>query len=188
MADFLRKVHGGQAAAGSELVVEVGPHDEAPTVGSAGAAAPIARVKGQVRTADAARSLAKLPRGSCFAPRRLVCHPKFKPHNQRRLAWIRKRRSELHAMSGGVSSGAGAYIVSAGWLFAAGEFAAELAAETGDLEAFKVAAQLTQTGRQHDLAAYSLCLREREARPDPDEVERERKRAEFRRKQAEGKP
>jgi hypothetical protein len=74
-------------------------------------------------------------------------------------------------MSGGVSHGVGAYIVSAGWLFAAGEFAAEMAAESGDLEAFKVAAQLTQTARQHDLAAWSLAMRE-------GQVRRERIRAE----------
>lgn len=163
--DFLQVATSGQAAAGSELVVEVPRHDEAPTVPATVAAAPIARVGGRVVDSAAAAALARLPRGSAFAPRKFVCDPRFVPHNRRRLAWTRRRRQELAEATGAVSSGVGAYLVSAGWLFAAGEFAAELAAEKGDLEAFKVAAQLTQTARQHDLAAWSLAVREGEARP-----------------------
>jgi hypothetical protein len=147
-------------------VVEVPRHDEAPTVPAAVAAAPIKRVGGRLADSASAAALARLPRGSTFAPRKFVCDPRFAPHNRRRLAWTRRRRQELVETTGAVSSGVGAYLVSAGWLFAAGEFAAELAAERGDLEAFKVAAQLTQTARQHDLAAWSLAAREAQARPD----------------------
>lgn len=166
MGDFLRKPHGGQAAAGSELVVEVTPHDEVPSIQTVGAVPqPIERDShGRFRTSEAARRLAKLPHVQRFVPRNIACDPRFKPYNQRRVDWTKKRRTELYEMSGGVSHGVGAYIVSAGWLFAAGEFAAERAAETGDLEGFKIAAQLTQTARQHDLAAWSLAMREAEAR------------------------
>lgn len=189
--DFLAPAH-GNAAESSVVVVQVPPHDETPAATGAPPAASLAvgRVKGQVRSTEAARALAKLPRGSTFAPRKFVCDPRFKPHNKRRLAWTRRRRGELQDATGGVSSGVGAYIVSAGWLFAAGEFAAELAAESGDLEAFKVAGQLTQTARQHDLAAWSLAHREAQARGEHEGAELRRQQAEFQRRLAEkaGKP
>ena len=55
-------------------------------------------------------------------------------------------------------------LAAAAWQHAGGEFAAELAAETGDVELFKVAATLTSTARQHDLAAWELATREAQAR------------------------
>lgn len=183
--DFLRTVHGNQAASCSELVVEVPPHEETPAVPAAVAAAPIERVGGRVASSEAAAALARLPRGSTFAPRKLVCDPRFVPHNRRRLAWTRRRRAELAESTGAVSSGVGAYLVSAGWLFAAGEFAAELGAEKGDLGAFKMAAQLTQTARQHDLAAWSLAVREAAAKDHQQGDELARKQREFQRQLAE---
>jgi hypothetical protein len=108
--------------------------------------------------------MAKLPRRSRFLPRKLACDPRFQPHNARRLEWQRKRMAELQAAHGGVSHGVGAMVNSAGWLYAGGELASELAAETGDLELFKTAAMLSSTARQHELAAWELSAREALAR------------------------
>jgi hypothetical protein len=147
--------------------IEVLPPDEQPPAQAAGADPLLAGRDGlkRVRTSEAARALAKLPRRSRFVPRALACNPKFEAHNRRRLEWQRARMTELSAAHGGVSRGVGAIVSSAAWLYAAGEFAAELAAEAGDVELFKQAATLTSTARQHELAAWELCAREGQARP-----------------------
>lgn len=147
--------------------VEVLPADEQPLAQAAGAD-PLATGRDErkrVRTTAAARAMAKLPRRSRFVPRKLACHPKFEAHNRRRLEWQRARITELSAAHGGVSRGVGAIVSSAAWLYAAGEFAAELAAEGGDVELFKSAASLTSTARQHELAAWELAAREAQSRP-----------------------
>lgn len=149
--------------------IEVLPADELPQAQAAGAD-PLAAGRdaaGKVRSAAAARAMAKLPRRSRFVPRKLALDPRFEQHNRRRLEWQRKRMAELQAAHGGVSHGVGAMLNAAAWLYAAGEFASELAAETADLEAFKQAATLTSTARQHELAAWELCAREALARPKP---------------------
>ena len=68
-------------------------------------------------------------------------------------------------MTGGVSHAVGAMLASAAWLYAAGEFAAELGAETGDVDSFKTAATLTATARTHDMGAWELATREAAGRP-----------------------
>ena len=97
-------------------------------------------------------------------PRKLACDPRFEPHNHRRLEWLRARRTELHDSTGGVSHGVGAMLASAAWLYAAAEFCAELAAESGNAELFKTSSALSATARQHDLAAWELATREQAAR------------------------
>jgi hypothetical protein len=109
--------------------------------------------------------MAKLPRRSRYVPRALACDPRFEPHNRRRLEWQSKRRVELQGAHGGVSHGVAAMLNAAAWLYAAGEFAAERAAETADTDLFKTAAGLTSTARQHELAAWELGAREASARP-----------------------
>jgi hypothetical protein len=109
--------------------------------------------------------MAKLPRKSRFVPRHIACDPRFTQHNSRRLEWQRKRMAELQVAHGYVSHGVGAMIAAAAWLYAGGEFAAELAAERGDPDGFKAAATLTGTARQNELAAWELCAREAQARP-----------------------
>ena len=120
---------------------------------------------GKIRSTAAAVALAKLPRRSRFVPRKLACDPRFEPHNARRLEWQRKRMAEIQAAHGAVSHGVGAMLNAAAWLYAGGEFAAERAAESGDLEGFKAAASLTSTARQHELAAWELSAREAQVRP-----------------------
>jgi len=147
--------------------VEVLRADEQPAAQAAGAD-PLATGRDErkrVRTTAAAKALAKLPRRSRFLPRQLACDPRFIAHNRRRLEWQRKRVAEIQAAHGGVSHGVGAMLNAAAWLYAGGEFAAELAAESGDLELFKVSASLTGTARQHELAAWELAAREAAARP-----------------------
>ncbi len=159
----LRAGHGTGAASPR---IEVLPPDEQPFA-PAGAPVPLDGGRdrsGKVRTAAAASAMAKLPRRGAFVPRKLACDPRFEPHNRRRLEWLRARRAELFASTGFVSHGVGAILAAAAWQHAGGEFAAELAAETGDVELFKAAASLTSTARQHDLAAWELAVREAAAR------------------------
>jgi len=148
------------------------PGDEQPFA-PAGVSVPLVQRNAGGRLIDsaAARALAKMPRRGRFVPRHIACDPRFEVHNRRRLEWARKRRAELHAMTGGVSYAVGAMVASAAWLYAAGEFAAELAAGSGDVDLFKSAATLTATARTHDMGAWELATRESAARPPPrDEV------------------
>jgi hypothetical protein len=176
MTSFLKEGHG--AGRGSPRV-EVSPPNEQPYA-VAGGAAPLRTGRdaaGKVRTSAAAKALASLPRRGAFLPRKLACDPRFEPHNRRRLDWLRARRNELAASHGGVSHGVGAMLASAAWLYAAGEFCSELAAESADVDLFKAAATLTSTARQHDLAAWELGAREAQARPRPDPLADLKKRA-----------
>jgi len=144
------------------------PDDEQPYA-QAGAAAPlvIRGADGRVADSASARAMAKMPRGAAFVPRKIKCDPRFLVHNRRRLEWLRRRRTELHEMTGGVSHAVGAMLSAAAWLYAAGEFAAERAAETGEIDLFKSAASLTATARTHDMGAWELSVREQAARPPP---------------------
>jgi hypothetical protein len=147
--------------------VEVLPPDEQPPA-QAVVADPLTTGRDErkrIRTTAAARAMAKLPRRSRFMTRELACHEGFEPHNRRRLEWQKARLNELaRAHGGSVSRGVGAIVASAAWLYAAGEFAAELAAKAGDVELFKTAASLTSTARQHELASWELAAREATAR------------------------
>jgi hypothetical protein len=119
---------------------------------------------GRVAGSEAARRLAKMPRGATFLPRKVACDPAFAVHNRRRLEWLRKRRQELYDMTGGVSHAVGAMLAAAAWLYAGGEFCAEKAASTADIELFKAAASLSATARTHDMGAWELATREAESR------------------------
>jgi len=161
----------------SPVHIEVLPPDELPRA-QAGTADPIAAGRdaaGKLRSSAAASALAKLPRRSRFLPRQLTCDARFEPHNRRRLEWQRKRLAELQAAHGAVSHGVGAMLNAAAWLYAGGEFAAELAAAAGDLDGFKSAATLTSTARQHELAAWELAAREAENQPRENVVDRVRR-------------
>ena len=70
-------------------------------------------------------------------------------------------------MTGGVSHAVGAMLSAAAWLYAAGEYAAERAAASGDVDMFKSAASLTATARTHDMGAWEMAVREQAARPPP---------------------
>lgn len=143
----------------------VSPPDEQPHV-PAGAAAPlVARDSaGRVIDSDAARKLAQRPRRKRYLPREIACAPDFEPHNRRRVEWTRRRMRELTDLTGEVSHAVGAMIACAGWLYAGGEYAAERAARTGDIDAFKSSANLTATARTHDFGAWELAVREADAR------------------------
>jgi len=143
----------------------VSPGDEQRKV-PAGAAAPVVRrnAKGQPVDSAAARALAKRPRRTTYLPRKIACDARFEVHNHARIEWTRQRVVEITNLTGGVSRGVGAMIVCAGWLYAGGEWASERAAESGDLDLFKVAASLTATARTHDFGAWELAVREADAR------------------------
>jgi hypothetical protein len=55
-------------------------------------------------------------------------------------------------------------LAAAAWLYSGGEFCAERAAASGDVELFKAAASLSATARTHDMGAWELATREAEAR------------------------
>lgn len=168
--------------------IEVLPPGEQPKAQAAGPD-PIAGgrdSKGRLRSAEAARAMAKLPRRSKFVPRKLACDPRFEPHNRSRLEWQRARMTELAAAHGSCSRGVGAIVAAAAWLHAAGTFAAELAAESGDVDLFRTSASLTSTARQHELAAWELAAREGQVKGDDFERQLAEKRAAFQRQLAAG--
>lgn len=147
----------------------------------AGSADPLAELRapdGTVRSTEAARSLAKRPRlRRRLVPTALNVDPGFESHARARRDWLTRRVSEHHEVFGAVSSAVGAMLNASSWLFAAGEFAAEKAAEAGDVELFKVAASLTTTARGHELAAWELAAREARARRTTSASPAERQRA-----------
>ena len=147
--------------------VEVLPPDELPHA-PADVAAPVLAAgrdaSGRLRTSEAARALARLPRRGTVLPRKIACLPGFDVHNRRRLEWLKARRQELADSTGAVSHGVGAMLAHAAWMYAASEFAAERAAETGDMDLFKQSAALSATARQHDLAAWEMAVREGKSR------------------------
>jgi hypothetical protein len=118
----------------------------------------------RVRTTEAARALAKLPRRQTFVPRKLATDPRFEPHNRRRLEYLKRRRAELTDTWGGVSHGVGALLASEAWLWAAGEFASELGAETGSGEHFKTASVLYAQAKGLSAAAWEMASAEGEKR------------------------
>lgn len=155
----LRARHGNSKRYGVGPVVETLPPDEQPPAVNG---APIIRDKGRVTDSAGASALAKLPRRGRNVPAKIAVHPKFATHNRNRIAWTKGRRDEIQSAHGGVSRGVGALLVAGGWLHAAGECAAEIAAETLDWELFKTAGSLTTTARNHELAAWELAAREAE--------------------------
>jgi hypothetical protein len=166
--------------------IDVARADELPFSQSA-AAAPIDAGRDErkrVRTPEAARALAQLPRRGRFVPRRIAVHPNFETHYRRRLEWLKHRRVELHNATGAVSAGVGAMLNAAAWSYAAGECASELAAAALDMELFRMAANLTTTARQHDLAAWEMAVREGQARGDDEGADLRRRQAEFQRQLA----
>ena len=142
------------------------PADEQPFA-PAGAAAPLVvrDTRGRLKDSASARAMAKLPRGEAFLPRKIVCDARFDVHNRRRGEWLRRRRAEVAQLTGAVSHGVGAMLSAAAWLYAGGEYAAERAAETLDVDLFKSAATLTATARTHDMGAWELAVRAAQARP-----------------------
>ena len=70
------------------------------------------------------------------------------------------RARELSLMHGHVSSGASALLASASLALAASRFLYEKVAETGDIALLKQAAQLADSARQSELAAWEMSARE----------------------------
>ncbi len=117
--------------------------------------------RGQVRTPEAARALAKLPRRRDVLPATVACHPDFEVHYRRRLDWRDRRRAELVLVGRGhLSHGVGARLNLAAWLFAGSEFAAEQGAKTGNLALLGTAANLGAKADRLDWSAYHLAVRE----------------------------
>lgn len=114
----------------------------------------------RVRTTEAARALAMLPRRAKFLPRKVACDPRFEPHNKGRLEYLKGRRAEIFNAWGHVSRGASAMLNAAAWLWAGGQLAAELGAETGDAKHFATAANLYSQAKGLEAAAWELAERE----------------------------
>jgi hypothetical protein len=72
----------------------------------------------------------------------------------------KSRMKELAAVHGHVSAGAGALLSSASLALAASRFLYQRAAADGDSAQLKQAAQLADSARQAELAAWELCARE----------------------------
>lgn len=102
-------------------------------------------------------------------PRGLVgvdtCASAFRPFARWGARYGAHRRRELGEAHGGlISAGVGAIVESAALAMAASRYLDHLARQSGDPDLFRQAAQLGQTARQHELAAWELAAREADAR------------------------
>lgn len=154
-----RKGHGTGKGASRD---ETKPWDEQ---GHPPAAAPVPLIAGRdaggrVRTTEAAKALASLPRRQAFIPRKLACDARYNVHNTRRLDYLKRRRGEVFTSWGHVSHGVGAMLAAEAWMWSGGEFASELGAETGDADNFKTASTLYAAAKQLAAAAWELAERE----------------------------
>lgn len=96
--------------------------------------------------------------------------PEFRPFARWGARYAGHRRRELAQAHGGtISAGVGAIVESAALAMAASRYLDHRARQSGDAELFRQAAQLGQTARQHELAAWELAAREGAARPGPKE-------------------
>lgn len=120
--------------------------------------------RGRVRSPAAARALAKLPRRRDMVPAGFATDPRFEQFAKWRRVWLRNRRAEVCAVTGGCSHGVGAMLNAASWAYASAEFASFVAAETGNVDVFKTAASLQTSARGHDAMAWELAVKEGEAR------------------------
>lgn len=150
---------------------ETSPWDEQPWP-ETGGADPLATGRdaaGRVRSSDAARALASLPRRGRYLPREIVCAEDFKPYDGRRADYIEGRRSELTRAWGALSRGVCAMLYAESWLWAGAEYAAEKGARTGEIDHFKTAGTLAMQAKQLAAAAWELASRESKAREaDPE--------------------
>ncbi|MCA9594088.1 MAG: hypothetical protein KC776_12280 [Myxococcales bacterium] len=162
----LRSGHGRGAGAPR---VEVLPGDELPAASPAIAAPRERDALGRfVRGNTAARAQRVRP-----GPRGLVgvdkCSPDFRPFARWGARYGAHRRRELASAHGGeISAGVGAIIESAALAMAASRYLHVQASIKGEADLFKQAAQLAQTARQHELAAWELAAREAAARRDAE--------------------
>ncbi len=86
--------------------------------------------------------------------------PRYKRALLNAAAYRKVRTKELSVMHGCVSSGASALLASASLALAASRFLYEKVAETGDISLLKQAAQLADSARQSELAAWEMSARE----------------------------
>lgn len=146
--------------------VEVLPADELPAALGSVAVQPERDASGRFvpgNTAGRARKLRPGPAGLVGIDR---CSPDFRPFARWGARYAGHRRRELAAAHGGtISAGVGAIVESAALAMAASRYLDHCARQSGDPELFKQAAQLGQTARQHELAAWELAAREAQARP-----------------------
>lgn len=86
--------------------------------------------------------------------------PRYKRALLNASSYRKVRTKELAVMHGCVSSGASALLASASLALAASRFLYEKVAETGDISLLKQAAQLADSARQSELAAWEMSARE----------------------------
>lgn len=169
----LRKGHGKHKGS---VRIEVAPPDEQPEP-VPGQATPLARREdGTIADSATAKALGarggqaratkkRLLQGLGLA--NLASAADFKPYWDSVQAWVDAQLEETaHVAGGRLGPGPASIIGSAGVALAASRFFSDKAAETGNLQLFISAGRLSETSRQHLLAAYELAVREAKARKE----------------------
>lgn len=146
--------------------VEVLPPDELPSA-TPSIAAPLDRTPdGRFAPGNAAGRAKRVRPGVRGSVGLDKADPRYRSFARWGARYGAHRRRELaHAHGGHLSAGASAIIESAAQAMAASRYVQQLAAECGDPELFRQAANLASTARQHELAAWELAAREAQARP-----------------------
>lgn len=171
----LRKGHGKEKGS---TRIEVLPPDELPKplpADPAAQTAPLARREdGTIANSEAAKELGRRGGEARANKKRLLqglglanlsAEAAFKPYWDSVQAWVEAQLTETTIAAGGyLGPGPASIIGSAGVALAASRFFSDEAARTGNLQLFISAGRLSETSRQHLLAAYELAVREGKAR------------------------
>lgn len=169
-----RAAHGRARDLGAVVVYETKPTDEQGRPTLAVGADPLSagrdpRTK-RVTTREAAAALARLPRRSRMVPAKVASCPEFKRYDEDRQRWLAGRTAEIQQAHGGVSRGVGARLNAAAWAYAAGQFANEKGAQTGDAKWFALGATQAAHAKTLDDAAWELARLEASAKPRTDDA------------------
>lgn len=164
-----RSAHGKAATLGQTKVAE--PCADGVRTVPEGSAAPVTRRKNGTVTPEGAAELARLRHeaakvpdfGSKASPW-LPPSEALKPFDAARQDLLRKRREEIHTMTGEVSAGVGAQLRAWAYIQAAGEFWASKFFSEGDPDAFArmvsaFKAASTEDAKLRDAAAWEAACR-----------------------------
>ena len=164
-------VRSGHGTGAGTPRVEVLPPDELPPATSAGADRPQRSADGRfVRGNTVARAGRLRPgeQGLLGVDRSL---PEYRAFARWGRRYSSHRRRELALAHGGeISAGVGAIVESAALAMAASRFLSSRGAQTGDASMLAQAARLSETARQHELAAWELASREAKTRAKPGDA------------------
>ena len=147
------------------VYVEVSPADELRPATPANTDRAERTADGRFAPGNAVARSQRLRPGALGGARIDTTLPEYRPFARWGQRYAAHRRRELAAAHGGeISAGVGAIVESAALAMAASRFMTFLGSQSGDADQLAKAARLSETARQHELAAWELASRECQVR------------------------